>query len=116
MLSHRNSQRHHLSIPLRYLQGAKNCGRYNAVQDPSRPPDRLAQIWWNTYDSFARLHAARWTVGDVAVHGESGLVWIVTGCNGENRIEARGASQDEPWCNAVLQAKAVGMAGQFYCG
>ena len=67
-------------------------------------------------DSFARLHAAGWTVGDVAVHGESGLVWIVTGCNGENRIEARGASQDEPWCNAVLQAKAVGMAGQFYCG
>jgi hypothetical protein len=30
------------------------------------------------------------------------LVWIVSGTNGENRIEARGASQDESWCNAVL--------------
>jgi hypothetical protein len=41
------------------------------------------------------------------------LVWIITGTNGENRIEARGASQDEAWHNAVLQAEAVGMAGQF---
>jgi hypothetical protein len=41
-------------------------------------------------DSFARLHAAGWTVGDVAVHGHSGVVWLVTGSNGENRIEARG--------------------------
>jgi hypothetical protein len=39
------------------------------------------------------------------------LVWIVSGTNGENRIEARGASQDEAWRNAVLQAEAVGMAG-----
>jgi hypothetical protein len=62
-------------------------------------------------DSFAHLHAAAWTVGDVAVHGKSGLVWLVTGANGENRIEARGATQDEAWRNAVLQAEAVGMAG-----
>ena len=62
-------------------------------------------------DSFARLHAAGWTVGDVAVHGESGLMWLVTRTNGENRIEARGASQDEAWHNAVLQAEAMGMAG-----
>jgi hypothetical protein len=67
-------------------------------------------------DSFARLHAAGWTVGDVAVHGESGLVWLMPGTNGENRIEARGASQDEAWHNAVLQAEAVGMAGQFHGG
>jgi hypothetical protein len=64
-------------------------------------------------ESFSRLHAAGWTVGDVAVHGESGAVWVVTGTNGENCIEARGASQDEAWRNAVLQAEAVGMAGQF---
>jgi hypothetical protein len=31
----------------------------------------------------------------------------------ENCIEARGATQDEAWHNAVLQAEAVGMAGQF---
>ena len=70
----------------------------------------------NSDESFARLHAAGWTVGDVAVHGETGLVWVVSGANGENRIEARGASQDEAWRNAVLQAEAVGMAGQFRCG
>jgi hypothetical protein len=64
-------------------------------------------------DSFARLHAAGWTVGDVAVHGESGLAWIVSGTNGENRIEARGVIQDEAWRNAVLQAEAVGMGGQL---
>jgi hypothetical protein len=57
------------------------------------------------------LHAAGWTVGDVAVHGESGLVWIVT--NGESRIEAPCATQDEAWHHAWLQAEAVGMAGQF---
>jgi hypothetical protein len=62
-------------------------------------------------NSFARLHAAGWTVGDDAAHGEAGLMWIVTGANGENRIEARGATQDEAWRNAVLQAEAMGMAG-----
>jgi hypothetical protein len=35
-----------------------------------------------------------------------------TGTNGENRIEARGAGQDEAWHKAVLQAEAAGMAGQ----
>jgi hypothetical protein len=40
------------------------------------------------------------------------LVWIVSGSNGENRIEARGATQDEAWRNAVLQAEAVGKAGK----
>jgi hypothetical protein len=43
-------------------------------------------------------------------------VWIVTGTNGENQIEARGASQDEAWHNAFLQAEALGMAGQFRGG
>ena len=42
----------------------------------------------NSDESFSRLHAAGWTVGDVAAHGESGLVWIVSGSNGEYRIEA----------------------------
>jgi hypothetical protein len=52
--------------------------------------------------SFSRLHATGWTVGDVAVHGQSGLVWIVSGSDG--------ATQDEAWHNSVLQAEAVGMA------
>jgi len=41
-------------------------------------------------------------VGDVAVYDESGVVRIVSGANGENRIEARGATQDEAWNNAML--------------
>jgi hypothetical protein len=41
------------------------------------------------------------------------LIWIVSCSKGENRIEARGAGQDEAWHNAVLQAEAVDMAGQF---
>jgi hypothetical protein len=60
--------------------------------------------------SWLHHPVAGWTVGDVAVHGESGLVWIVSGANGENRIEALGVSQDEAWHNAVLQAEAVGVA------
>jgi hypothetical protein len=40
-------------------------------------------------------------------------VWLVTGTNGEKQIEARGAAQAEAWHNALLQAEAVGMAGQF---
>jgi hypothetical protein len=42
----------------------------------------IRELTANSDDSFARLHAAGWTVGDVAVHGESGLVWLVTGTNG----------------------------------
>jgi hypothetical protein len=38
--------------------------------------------------------------------------WLVR-ANRENRIEARGASQDEAWHNAVLQAETIGMSGQF---
>jgi hypothetical protein len=61
-------------------------------------------------ESFARLHCAGWTVGEVAAHGPGGVVWIVTGSNGENRIEARGRSQAEAWHLALQQAEAVGMA------
>jgi hypothetical protein len=37
-------------------------------------------------------------------------IWIVSGADGENCIEARGATQDEGWRNAVLQAEAVSMS------
>jgi hypothetical protein len=57
------------------------------------------------------LQRAGWTVGDVAVHGPDGIHWLVSGSNGENRIEGRGASQGEAWHRAVEQAEAVGMAG-----
>ena len=63
-------------------------------------------------ESFSRLQRAGWTVGDVAVHGPEDIHWLVTGTNGENRIEARGASQAEAWQRALQQAEAVGMAGR----
>jgi hypothetical protein len=61
--------------------------------------------------AFLRLHRAGWTVGEVAVLSPEGIRWVVTGNNGENRIEARGRTQDEAWSLAVVQAEAVGMAG-----
>jgi hypothetical protein len=79
-------------------------------------PHRYWRGWDKTTpsdDCFSRLHAAGWTVGDVAALADTDQVWIVTGTNGENQIEARGATQDEAWHNAVLQAEAMGMAGQF---
>jgi hypothetical protein len=36
---------------------------------------------------------------------KSGPAWPVGGINGENSIEARGATRDEAWQNAVLQAE-----------
>lgn len=48
-------------------------------------------------ETFARLHAAGWSIGEAATAGG----WIVSGTNGENLILAAGASQ----------AEAVGMAG-----
>jgi hypothetical protein len=57
----------------------------------------------------------KYPMGNPFLDGRSktGMVWIVTGTNAENSIEARAASQAEAWQNAVLQAEAVGMAGQF---
>jgi hypothetical protein len=53
------------------------------------------------------LHAAGWTVGDVAGSGR----WLVSGTNGENRIHAVGESQAAAWEVAMRQAAAMGMIG-----
>ncbi len=61
-------------------------------------------------ESFARRHCAGWSVGEAAVLTASGRrVWVVSGVNGENAIEARGASQAEAWHRACEQAAAVGL-------
>jgi hypothetical protein len=62
-------------------------------------------------ESFALLHAAGCSVGDVRVLTGEGPVWLVSGTNGENTIEARGASQAEAWHKAVEQARSLGMHG-----
>jgi hypothetical protein len=57
-------------------------------------------------ESFARLQRAGWSVGEVRLADGQ---WVVTGSNGENRIEAQGAGQAEAWHRACEQAEAVGM-------
>jgi hypothetical protein len=63
-------------------------------------------------ESFARLHKAGWSVGDVAVLTPAGKRWLVTGTNGENAIRAEGVTQAEAWWRACQQADAVGMLGR----
>jgi hypothetical protein len=60
-------------------------------------------------DSFARLHAAGWSIGDTQTLSAKGLVWLVTGYDGKNVIEARGVTQSEAWYCAVQLAKMVGI-------
>src|SRR5262245_8789029 len=55
-------------------------------------------------ESFALLHAAGWSVGDVGVLTPSGPRWLVTGTNGENALHAEGVSQADAWAHAVEQA------------
>jgi hypothetical protein len=42
-------------------------------------------------ESFARLHAAGWSVGEV----RASVSWIVSGTNGENALRAEGATSAE---------------------
>jgi hypothetical protein len=60
-------------------------------------------------ESFARLHAAGWSVGDVRVLTGEGPVWLVTGTNGENVLDARSESQTRAWHRAAEQARSLGM-------
>jgi hypothetical protein len=61
-------------------------------------------------DSFARLHCSGWSVGEAAFLTSDGrIMWLVSGMNGENVVQAHGATQAEAWWRAVEQAQAVGM-------
>jgi hypothetical protein len=56
-------------------------------------------------DSRGRLHRAGWSVGEVA----QGPLWVVTGTNGENRVNATATTQARAWLRACVQAREVGM-------
>jgi hypothetical protein len=59
-----------------------------------------------------RLHRAGWSLGDTAFHAVGGgLVWVVSGRNGENQLRAEGAISAEAWEQAVEQARSLGMSG-----
>jgi hypothetical protein len=64
-------------------------------------------------EALARLHRAGRSIGDAAFAVEGGgLVWIVSGRNGENLIRAEGPTRDGAWGRAVEQARSLGMLGR----
>jgi hypothetical protein len=66
-------------------------------------PDRIE-------DALGQLHRVGWSIGSTAFHSTGGgLVWLVSGLNGENLIRAEGATETEAWVEAVGQARAVGI-------
>ena len=56
-------------------------------------------------ESFGRLHRAGWSAG----HARFGRTWAVYGTNGENVIDAAGATLEEAYWRACEQAREVGM-------
>ena len=44
-------------------------------------------------ESFLRLHAADWSIGDAAYVERGVLVWLVSGSNGENLNRAEGPTR-----------------------
>jgi hypothetical protein len=56
-------------------------------------------------DCLDRLKRAGWGVG----HAAFGATWQVDGTNGENALLARGATLEEAYRLACVQARAVGM-------
>jgi CheY-like chemotaxis protein len=79
---------------------------------PAPRPRGPAMTYTKSDESFAALPRAGWSVGDVQVMTAAGLVWLVTGANGENVIEARGSTQAEAWDRACQQAESLGMLGE----
>jgi hypothetical protein len=63
-------------------------------------------------ESFARLKAAGWSVGEAKVLTPAGYRWRVNGANGENVLEATGEIQAEAWHRAAEQARSLGMLGR----
>src|SRR5262249_29977061 len=61
-------------------------------------------------ESFAQLHAAGGSVGEVAVFTPDGRRWLVDGSNGENSLRAESGSQAQAW--AAERARAL-VAGEI---
>jgi hypothetical protein len=61
----------------------------------------LLVAYSSTDESFARLHAAGWSIGDVRVMTAAGPCWRVIGANGKNVIEPDEETQAEELHRAV---------------
>jgi hypothetical protein len=59
------------------------------------------------------LHRAGWSVGDARIITADGPAWWVSGTNGENRIEARAATQSGAWLQAACTGAGAGDAARW---
>src|SRR5262245_56702138 len=96
----------------RTLDGGRRFSFRGVFSGVLPPPGPVLNPCPTVDESFAQLHAAGWSVGDVRLLAPSGPRWLVTGTNGENALRAEGDSQAEAWAQAVEQARAVGMLGR----
>jgi hypothetical protein len=63
-------------------------------------------------ECVAELRRAGWNIGDTAFATDAGgVVWVVSGHNGENLIRAEGPTSAAAWRLAVDQARSLGMLG-----
>jgi hypothetical protein len=84
---------------------------FGPVEDAEREPAQPA-TYPSSDESFARLHAAGWSVGEAKGLTPAGARWRVTGASGENVLEATGETQAEAWHRAVEQARSLGLLGR----
>jgi hypothetical protein len=76
------------------------------MQDQSEPSDDLLSV----DEAIDLLRRFGWKVSDLAFHvAGRGMVWIVAGSHGAERLQVEGASMGEAWRKAVQQAQACGM-------
>ena len=75
------------------------------MQDQSEPSDDLLSV----DEAIDLLRRFGWKVSDLAFHvAGRGMVWIVAGSHGAERLQAEGASMGEAWRQAVEMAAARG--------
>jgi hypothetical protein len=60
-------------------------------------------------ESLDCLSRAGWSVGHVGALGLHGLVWCLSGTNGENTLEARGSSLAKAYWRTCCLARELGL-------
>ena len=73
----------------------------------------VENVYPDSEESLCRLHSAGWTVNCTKFESGGGLIWIVSGYNGENQVLTASHSRDRAWYEACLQARSVAMLGRF---
>ena len=59
----------------------------------------------------AELHEAGWSIGDMAILTPAGLVWMVFGHCGEERIVAKAPTQADAWRAAARLSVQIQRCG-----